>query len=213
MNCKICNKEFVKKEKNSKICSNECKKISKSNTNKKYNDVKNKKSCNLQELEINENEIFKEIKGYEDRYWISNQGRVYSRKYQNFLKNSLTLAGYNRISLDRKHFLVHRLVALQFIENPNPSLYKIIDHIDRNRVNNIDSNLRWADYKINSANSISVIDRKGCISKSVDKRNVNGTIYEYVYYRVYYYKDNKSMSKRFKLEENAKQFHQSTFAE
>lgn len=48
--------------------------------------------------------------------------------------------------------LVHRLVAKVFIPNNNPN-YKIIDHIDGNKMNNDYRNLRWCDQRRNANNA------------------------------------------------------------
>lgn len=42
------------------------------------------------------------------------------------------------------------MVGLTFIQNPNPELFKIINHIDGDRSNNFDWNLEWCDQKLNS---------------------------------------------------------------
>lgn len=49
-----------------------------------------------------------------------------------------------------KTYSVHRLVGLAFI--PNPDGLPEIDHIDRNKENNVVSNLRWCDRKTNLTN-------------------------------------------------------------
>lgn len=38
---------------------------------------------------------------------------------------------------------LHRLIASTFLENPNPSIYKVVNHIDHNPNNNNLSNLEW----------------------------------------------------------------------
>jgi len=47
--------------------------------------------------------------------------------------------------------LVHRLVGMVFIPNTNPH-HKVIDHIDRNPLNNNYKNLRWVCQRANSNN-------------------------------------------------------------
>ncbi len=65
--------------------------------------------------------------------------------------------GYKRVQVGGKTYKVHRLVAEAFIENPDWK--KTVDHIDRNRANNILSNLRWATASEQRENSSSVINR------------------------------------------------------
>jgi len=62
--------------------------------------------------------------------------------------------GYRFVNLQNPHgwkaFMVHRLVALTLIDNPDN--LKEVDHIDRNKENNHIDNLRWADDIIQSNN-------------------------------------------------------------
>lgn len=44
---------------------------------------------------------------------------------------------------------IHRMVALAFIKNPNPSEYTEVDHIDFNPQNNNANNLQWVSPKMN----------------------------------------------------------------
>jgi hypothetical protein len=52
--------------------------------------------------------------------------------------------------LKASHLLLHRLLGIQFI--PNPENKPTIDHIDQNKLNNDLSNLRWATHLEQHAN-------------------------------------------------------------
>ncbi len=86
---------------------------------------------------------WKEIKGYEGRYWVSDAGIVQSR--WRTLTPTIMPKGYCRLALgsgnNKKNFLVHRLVALAFI--PNPKKLPQINHKDGNKLNNHANNLEW----------------------------------------------------------------------
>lgn len=211
-NCKICNLEYIGRI-NSSICSEQCKKRAKCVVNDKYNSkIKENKEKKIWNDNL-EGEIWKSIKNYENIYEISNLGRVRGKIRRGgggFLKQYLTKEGYYRVCLRDKNisdkcikFLTHRLIADHFIENPNN--LPIVDHVDRNRQNNNLNNLRWVSHQGNCLNSSRVIDRKGCISHSIE--NVNEKKYEY--YRVYKYINNVRVSKRFKNKEDAILFFES----
>ena len=96
-------------------------------------------------------EIWKDIKGYEGLYWISNLGRV-KNKHGKILKPRLSSNGYYNICLYKnskaKCYTVHRLVAEAFINNPDN--LPEINHKDENITNNHFSNLEWCDHVYNS---------------------------------------------------------------
>ena len=90
-------------------------------------------------------EIWKDIKGYPG-YQISNLGRVWSSKRNRYMKPVANNGGYLQIKLiavngKRKNELVHRLVALHFIDNPDNKPIR-----DDNRV----SNLEWVSKSENN---------------------------------------------------------------
>ena len=99
-------------------------------------------------------EIWKDIKGYEGKYQISNLGNVKSFfKGKEHLLKSYSTRGYLSIGLwdgqKRQTVLIHRLVALAFI--PNPNGYKEINHKDENKLNNNVDNLEWCTREYNMA--------------------------------------------------------------
>lgn len=94
-----------------------------------------------------EKEIWKDVVGYEGLYEVSNFGKVKSAKRcgskGEILATSMS-SGYYRVNLSNgkcKKFLVHRLVAKSFLENPNG--LPQINHKDLCKTNNILSNLEW----------------------------------------------------------------------
>lgn len=95
-------------------------------------------------------EIWKDIKGYEGIYQVSNYGRVKSLNYnktnrEGFMSFNNNGTGYLQVCLTKdkkyKKKLVHRLVAKAFIEKPIDKNY--INHIDGNKSNNHVENLEW----------------------------------------------------------------------
>lgn len=96
-----------------------------------------------------DNESLKDIPGYEGRYGITQDGKIWSYVSNKYLSQTKNKYGYYRVQLytgdgkkSVKQFLVHRLVALTYV--PNPDNLPTVDHIDRNTENNSVSNLRWA---------------------------------------------------------------------
>lgn len=104
-------------------------------------------------------EIWKSVVGYEGLYEVSNLGRVKSVskivKYRRWgattekklnekiIKPSASLYYHVTLSNDRikKDFLVHRLVAIAFL--PNPESLPDLNHKDGNKLNPLLDNLEW----------------------------------------------------------------------
>ena len=111
-------------------------------------------------------EIWKDVKGYEGLYQVSNLGRVKSLDHlvkhrhegRMALKRSCMLKpktkknGYLFVCLSNesklKYFHIHRLVAQEFI--PNPENLPEVNHKDENKTNNCVENLEWCTHKYNN---------------------------------------------------------------
>ena len=79
---------------------------------------------------------------YEASQWEDHQADRYANGEYRYRKN-----GYLRVTLrtehGKKHFYVHRLVALVCCPNDDPEHKKVTDHLDSNPSNNLPSNLEW----------------------------------------------------------------------
>ena len=97
---------------------------------------------------------YKQINGYEGIYWINKNGMVINKHYR-IIKLHQNNMGYLMINLHKdglvKGFLIHRLIALHFLECPDKSL-KYIDHINGNILDNRLENLRYINSGGNSRN-------------------------------------------------------------
>lgn len=111
-----------------------------------------------------ENEIWKDVKGYEGYYQVSNMGRVKSMRVLKTPKNGVKCRKNTFLSTktshdkqyilvalcrdgERKQVQVHRLVAEVFI--PNPKNLPFVNHKDENPSNNCADNLEWCTHEYN----------------------------------------------------------------
>ena len=106
-------------------------------------------------------DIFYDLKGFENLYKINKKGEIRSCHYQKIMKPQME-DGYLRVKLrkDGKDYVgrIHRLLGIQFIDNPDN--LPQIDHIDRNRTNNSLDNLRWVSQTTNRQNRSDLIADK-----------------------------------------------------
>lgn len=106
--------------------------------------------------------VWKDVIGYESLYKVSNFGDIWSVKRTNrgriFGGKEITISidsRYNRRSVllckngKSKRHIVARLVAFAFIKNPKPEIYKEVNHLDENPLNDRYDNLEWCEHKYN----------------------------------------------------------------
>lgn len=113
--------------------------------------------------------LWKDIAGYEGKYLVSDDGRIYSLPkvvsngrgeyvrdgkmlQPGFRGRDGVLYAFVVLSdgINLSHKAVHRLVAEAFVTNPDPEKYDVINHIDRNTLNNNVSNLEWCTQQYNN---------------------------------------------------------------
>lgn len=128
-------------------------------------------------------EIWKDIKGYEQLYQISNLGRVKSLGNGGTWKTGIILkllpqnSGYNRVALckkgKRKYYLVHRLVYEAFYGKI--PFWMQVNHINEDKTDNrlCNLNIMTAKQNINWGTAIDRTKRK--LSKPVLQYSMDGT--------------------------------------
>lgn len=114
-------------------------------------------------------EIWKDVEGFEDKYEVSNLGRVRGKDRlvpcalaKNGLKQwkgkiiapDILKDGYYKIGLHKggkKHLMaLHRVVAIAFVPGRTEE-NRIVNHIDCNPANNRADNLEWCTYSYNNS--------------------------------------------------------------
>lgn len=116
-------------------------------------------------------EIWKDIKGYEGRYRVSDQGRIesvpfkqryllrtgaeaYRQTKARIIAQNIQNSGYALVHLHlnnaRKACLVHRIVAEHFLKGDGAT----VNHKDGCKTNNAVHNLEWATYTQNHLHAV-----------------------------------------------------------
>lgn len=110
------------------------------------------------------------------RYAVSKEGEVidtYNGKNIPFIyrkNNYITVYIYDSDKYRYKNILVHRLVALAWVKNPDHMKYYLVNHIDGNKHNPYYTNLEWTNHKGNNKHAYSTDLRND--NKPILVRNV-----------------------------------------
>lgn len=104
------------------------------------------------------------IPGYDGRYLVSDDGRVWSQATHKWLKDQAHPLGYRFVALTlrdgtgrKKQHLVHRLVAEAYIPNPENKL--TVNHKDGAKTHNAVGNLEWATHSENHLHAFRELGR------------------------------------------------------
>lgn len=79
-------------------------------------------------------------------YIIYENGKIYNKHNKEIL-GYIANNGYRTVNIKGELFLVHRILAIAFI--PNPNNYKYVNHKDENKLNNDLNNLEWCTFEYN----------------------------------------------------------------
>lgn len=99
------------------------------------------------------------IEGYDDKYFISDEGEVISKKHKKeiVLKKRINQRGYYYVNLCKngkyKSISIHRLVGTYFVKKSSPD-FNVLNHIDGNKLNNNYNNLEWCTQSFNTKEAI-----------------------------------------------------------
>ena len=128
------------------------------------------------------NEEWRDVRGFEGLYQVSNLGRV--RGIKGKILSPSTYQGYKRVNLSDgngkyKTIAVHRLVAMMFVEGYAEGLE--VNHIDENPANNHADNLEWVTHAKNVVHGtftprrMKTLHKTGRI-KNIIQKDINGRI-------------------------------------
>lgn len=88
-------------------------------------------------------------------YRIGSRGTILSKTGKP-MKHQVNTSGYVFVTLrirgEKRHYLVHRLVASKFV--PNPYGFPYVNHKEGNKLNPVHTNLEWVDASKNQLHAI-----------------------------------------------------------
>jgi hypothetical protein len=117
-----------------------------------------------------------------NKYLLSEDGKLLNIKTNKYIKENITPNNY---ALYRMQFngvkqtkLIHRLLALNFIDNPRNC--KFVNHIDGNKLNNNINNLEWVTPSENSIHAYRILGVKPNKPNKKVRCLITGNIYNSV---------------------------------
>lgn len=96
-------------------------------------------------------EAWRDIRGFEGLYRVSNTGKVFSIRRGILLKGKIDRYGYLCVVLwngKNNYRTIHRIVAETFLDKPNGC--NVVNHLDCDKQNNNVDNLEWTTVKGNT---------------------------------------------------------------
>ena len=131
-----------------------------------------------------ENNNLVDIPNYEELYKFDTElNKVYSNKYNRYLKNCLDNYGYYLVSLYKNGkvttYRIHQLVYM--INNPTEDITGFqLDHIDNDRTNNKIENLRKCSQSDNQSNTKTQKNNKSTGYKNITKTKWNTYVFKLI---------------------------------
>lgn len=129
-------------------------------------------------IELNLTHIYPKLDGEEFKIYkdsnlaVSNKGRVWlfeSKRFAKLHTKNDKNFGYMYTTINKKHKLVHRMVAEMFIENENPKEFIEVNHKDMDRTNNCVENLEWCTRSENIKHMLRDEENyKRCLVRAMD---------------------------------------------
>ena len=109
---------------------------------------------------------------YEDLYEISNLGNYRNKSTRQILRpykaGKYLMATLSKPRTKVKRYLIHRLVACAFVDDPDNDPDKdTVNHIDGNKMNNKASNLEWCTLSQNSVHAREVLKQRKTTKKII----------------------------------------------
>lgn len=86
---------------------------------------------------------------------VNKEGVVINAETGRIMSQHLSNSGYYFVTLNKKNYHVHRIVAILFVKNTKPGRFNIVNHRNENKTDNRAENLEWCSvcYNVNYGNS------------------------------------------------------------